>query len=152
MKQKVLFELIWLCITAIIAVIIILPIYFNVKEYPFYVDNIVLIIISVTFIRYIFLLKHHWITYSKWFKLILIFTPIAIILYLVDVLHNFNLFTDQEGIKSIMSDSPYKLQNQMAFYIKTEMLFFWVASFISTIFLPFRMIKSLWTKINKGKH
>ena len=153
MKQKLIYEGLWIVFTLILVCLVLLPIYMTLGDkFAFYRDNIFLIIIAVTFIRYIFLLKHHWIVTSKWFKIILIFFPIVILFYLIDVHYNFQLFLDQEGIKSIMTDLDYKSQNQMAFYIRTEMVFFLVSAFISNALLPIRMIISLWRKINKNTH
>lgn len=151
MKQKILFEIIWLLITLIVVCLVQLPIYLDIgTAYPFYFDNSMFIILAITFMRYIFLLKHHWIVYSKWFKIILIFVPIIILFYLVDALYNFQLFCDQEGVKSIMNEQSYETQSQMSKFIRTEMLFFWVAAFIGNLLMPFRMILSLWRKMNKG--
>lgn len=153
MKQKIYFEVLWICVTLTVICLVLMPIYMNLGDgFPFYRDNILLILISITFTRYLFLLKHHWIVNSKWFKVILIFFPIIVLLYLVDVLYNFQLYNDQEGIKSLMEGLPYKAQRQMELYIKSEMIFFWVTAFISNFLLPFRMVMSLWKKINKGSH
>lgn len=153
MKQKIYFEILWIIATITIICLVILPIYKTLGDrFPFYGDNALLILIAITFTRYLFLLKHHWIINSKWFKIILIFFPIVILFYLLDVLYNFQLFSDQEGIKSIMIDMAYKTQGQMEMYIKSEMIFFWVTAFIANFLLPFRMIISLWRKINKGTH
>jgi hypothetical protein len=153
MKSKIAFELLWIVLTFVLVCLVLLPIYMTIGDtYAFYKDNSLLIIISITFIRYIFLLKHHWIVESKWFKIILIFFPIVVLFFLLDVLYNFQLFVDQEGITSIMNEINYESQNQMTLYIKTEMIFFWVAAFISNALLPFRMIISLWRKLNKGTH
>ena len=153
MKLKIAFELLWIALTIVLVCLVLLPIYMTIGDtYAFYKDNSLLIIISVTFIRYIFLLKHHWIVQSKWFKIILIFFPIIVLFFLLDVLYNFQLFVDQEGITSIMNEINYESQNQMTLYIKTEMIFFWVAAFISNALLPIRMIISLWRKLNKGTH
>jgi len=153
MKSKLLYELLWITLTFVIVCLVLLPIKMAIGDtFPFYRDNAILIIIAVTFIRYIFLLKHHWIIRSKWYKVVLIFFPIVVLFYLLDVLYNFQLFVDQEGITSIMKGISYNQQNQMSIYIKTEMIFFWVSAFISNALLPFRMIMSLWRKINKGTH
>lgn len=153
MKQKVYFEILWIIVTLTVISLVLLPIYMTLgDQFPFYRDNAILILIGITFTRYIFLLKHHWVVSSKWFKIILIFFPIVILFFLLDLLYNFQLFNDQEGIKSIMEGMTYMSQNQMELYIKSEMIFFWVTAFISNFLLPFRMIISLWRKINKGTH
>ena len=128
-----------------------LPIYLNIGEaYPFYTNNIIIIAIAVTFIRYIFLLKHHWIILSNWIKAVFIFLPIPILFYLLGAQFDFQELVDNDGINSILKELSIEKQNSIGLYIKTEMSFFWSAAFISNALIPFRMIISIWRKINKG--
>jgi len=151
LKYKITFEIIWWVITAVIVALIILPIYLNIGDaYPFYRDNILIIIIAVTFIRYIFLLQHHWLTFSNYIKAVFIFIPIPILFFLLGAQFDFQELVDNAGIHSIMNDLSIKKQNSLGLYIKTEVSFFWAAALISNAFLPFRMIISIWRKINKG--
>lgn len=151
MKQKIYFELTWLAITAVLIALVMLPIWFAVQtEYPFYVENILIIVIAITFGRYLFFLKHHWITYSKWFKLFFVFFPIPIFFYLTDNFYDFQRFFDEVGIRSIMDDLSSTDQNKMSIYIKTEMTLFWAAAFISNLLLPFKMTRSIYRKKKRG--
>ncbi len=151
MKQKIFLEALWIALTIVILCLILLPIWLAVEDkYPFYIDNILLIVIAITFGRYIFFLKHHGIVYSKWFKLFFVFFPVVIFFYLMDSFYDFQRFADEEGIKSIMQHLANKDQGQMAIYIKTEMILFWSAAFLGNILLPFKMIRSIWRKKNKG--
>lgn len=147
MKQKLYFELIWISLTIVVTALVLLPIWFGVEEkYPFYRDNIILIWIAVTFGRYLFFLKHHWIVSSKWYKIILIFLPIPVFIFLMDSFYDFQRFADEEGIKSIMTELSSKDQNSLSLFIRTEMLLFWSAAFVSNLLLPFKMIRSIYRK------
>jgi len=140
-------------ITAILICLIILPIYFSLGErYHFYLDNICVIFIAVTFMRYIFLMKHHWLTASKWIKAVFIFIPIPILFFLLGARYDFQAFYDEKGLESMMDHLSIKKQNQMSLYIRTEMLLFWVAAFVSNIFMPFRMIISIFREMHRGSH
>jgi len=151
MKQKLIFEWLWLMITLVLVILILLPIWFAVEnKYPFYSENILIILIAITFGRYLFLLRHHWICYSKWFKMFFIFFPIPVFFYLMDSFYDFQRFFDEEGIRSIMNDLTNKDQNQMAVYIRTEMILFWAAAFIANLLLPFKMIRSIYRKRKLG--
>ena len=153
MKQKVLFELTWVAITIVLLAMVLMPIIMSVgNAYPFYIENILVVIIAVTFSRYIFLLKHHWISGSRWYKLFFIFFPIVVFFFLLDSFYDFQRFCDEEGIRSIMSDLHASQQGNLAIYIRTEMVLFWAAAFLSNLIMPFRMIISIWRKINKGTH
>jgi len=151
LKYKIFFEFLWWIITLVIIALILLPIYLNIGDaYPFYTNNIIIIAIAITFIRYIFLLKHHWIIYSNWIKAVFIFIPIPILFYLLGAQFDFQELVDNDGINSILKDLSIEKQNSLGLYIKTEMSFFWSAAMISNALIPIRMIISIWRKINKG--
>lgn len=149
--SKITFEILWLAITLIVIVIFMLPIYNAVgMSYPFYLENGLIIFIAITFMRYLFFLKHHWIAVSNWIKVVFIFVPIPVFIYLMDSLYDFQALYDEEGIGSIMTDIPFKSQKNMSMYIRAQMIFFWVAAFVSNILMPFRMLVSIWKRVNKG--
>ncbi|MDA8693116.1 hypothetical protein N9L92_03570 [Saprospiraceae bacterium] len=151
MIQKINFEILWWIITAVIAVLILLPIYLNLGEsYPFYLDNIILIIISITWMRYIFFLKYHWITVSNYVKSFFMIFSIPVFFFIMGAFYDFNSFYDDGLFDAILSVLPYKSQANMLLYIRTEMIFFLAFAFICNFMLPFRMIMSIWRKINKG--
>lgn len=151
LKHKILFEAVWLAISCVILGLVLLPIWFTVGEkYPFYSENILVILIAVTFGRYLFFLKYHWLTASKWFKAIFIFLPFGIVIFLMDSFYDFQRFYDEEGIRSIMDDLSLRQQNQMSVFIRTQMVLFWSAAFLGNLLIPFKMIRSIYRKMKKG--
>jgi len=151
MKSKLLFECLWIAFTILLCILVLLPIYNNLGDsYEFYLENIVFILASITFIRYIFLLKYHWIAETTYPKVALIFLSIPIIMYLVDNVYDFQAFLDEEGMYSILENFPVDKQRSLGSYIKTQMIFFWTAAVISAVLLPIRMIISLWRQRNRG--
>ena len=152
-KNKIGLELIGWLATIVIVVMSMLPIYTKVGlDFPFYYQNILIIIIAITFARYIFLLKHHWIASQKWIKVLFIFIPIPIFFFLTGAFYDFQAFSDEKGITSILTAIPYKEQLSLAKYIRTEMILFWSAAMLGNLYMPIRMIISLFREINKGKH
>jgi hypothetical protein len=150
-KKLIAFELLWLMISCVIIIIVLLPIYTLIgASYPFYFENATIIFLAITFSRYIFLIKHHWISYSNWIKGAFIFIPIPIFIFLMDSLYDFQALYDEYGIASIMEELPFKTQKTMGLYIRTQMIFFWAAAFISNAMMPFRMLISIWKRVNKG--
>ncbi len=153
MNKLLQFELVWIMITIVLCSLLMLPVYTNLGlAYPFYKSNIICIVIATTFIRYIFLLKHHYLILAKWIKWLFIFIPIPVFLFLIDVVTEFQGFYDEEGIYSIMHSVAQKTKKGLASYIKNQMMFFWAAAFISNAVMPIRMVISLWREINKGTH
>jgi len=153
LNSKVGLEFISWVITAVVVVIILMPIYTKVEmNYPFYYQNVWIIVIAITFCRYIFLLKHHWLSTRKWIKIVFIFIPVPIFFFLTGAFYDFQAFSDEKGIKSIMSLISADEQSKLAKYIRTEMVLFWSAAFLANAYMPIRMIISLWREINKGTH
>ena len=153
LKNRFLIEIIGWIITLVIVGLVLLPIHSNIGDnFPFYKDNIIFILISITFLRYMFLLKYHWLASSKVFKVAFVFLPIPIFFYLVDAFYNFQAFSDEEGILSILTTLHQVKQYQLSHYIRTEVVLFWAAAFLSNAYMPIRMIISLWREINKGTH
>ncbi len=152
-SNKVILEIVWWALTLVLIVLILLPIYSKIgTRYPFYVSNIAFIIISTTFIRYIFLLKHHWLSSAKWIKVLFVFIPIPIFFYLTGAFYDFQSFSDEVSLTSLVQDIPYKEQIHMTKYMRVEMVFFFAAAFIANLMMPLRMVISLWREINKGTH
>lgn len=151
MNSKISFELLWWCITAIVVILIMLPIYLSIGEaFPFYKDNILLIIIGVTFMRYIFLLKYHWLTFSNYIKAVFIIISIPVFFFLVGAFYDYQSYYDDGNFSALLQDLHIEKQKSVLLYIRTEMIFFWAFAFISNFILPFRMLISIWRKINKG--
>lgn len=151
MIQKINFEVLWWVITAVIATLILLPIYLNIGEaYPFYRDNILIIVIAITWTRYIFFMKYHWLTLSNYIKAFFMVLSIPTFLFIIGTFYDFQSFYDDGLFDDVLSVLPYKNQANMLLYIRTEMIFFLAFAFICNFMLPFRMLMSIWRKINKG--
>ena len=153
MNNKLGVELIGLLATAVLIILVLMPIITEVGEaFPYYIENALCILLGVSFLRYIFLMKHHWLSSAKWLKIIFIFVPIPIFFFLTGFLYDFQAFSDEIGINTLMPDLSYEAQANLSRYIRTEIVLFWSAAFVSNLFMPVRMIVSLWREINKGTH
>jgi len=150
-RKLIAFEALWLLISLILIVIILIPIYSRIEmNYPFYKINAIIIFIAITFTRYLFLLKHHWVAKSNWIKAIFMLIPIPVFIFLLDSFYDFQALYDDQGISSIMEELSFKSQKNLGLYIRTQMIFFWVAAFLSNGLMPFRMLVSIWKRVNKG--
>ncbi len=151
MNKKLLLELLSWLATIIIVVLVMLPIITSLEgKYVFYVPNIILIVLFVTFTRYIFLLRHTFLARRKKWKVALIFIPILLFFYATDSLFNFQDFIDREDhIKMLSHLTPDKAM-EISKYIKYQFLFFGTGAMFVIFLLPVRMIISVWRQINKG--
>ena len=137
--------MIWWLITAVIVVILMTPIFTKIENgYPFYIPNIVFIIVFITFTRYIFLLKYTLFSHNAWVKFFFVFLPIPLFFYFIDAMYEFQRFLDEEGLVSIMDKLSAGNQYSLAKYIKYEMILFGSGAIITLILFPLRMIVSIW--------
>jgi hypothetical protein len=149
-KNKVLVEIIWWIFTAVVIFIILLPIKENVKDFPFYFQNILLIVAFITFSRHIFFLNLSFIARKKWIKVAIILIAPLFFFIASTALGDFRNFMDEKGLQSLVDHMHVTKQTSMIRYMKHEMIFFGVGSIITGILLPIRMIISLWRMRNKG--
>lgn len=140
--NKTTFSILWILVTTIIVLMIMLPIHENCgKLFTFYPQNIISIVIAVTFTRYLFLLKYHWFDSYRSIKIVLSFAVIPLILYLVDGHYEFQRFLDEEGVDSLLLTGG---NPAVAKYTENEFIFFWAFAMICCIALPIKMIRSIW--------
>ena len=151
MKNKVTLEFVWWIATAVILTIILLPILTNIGDkYLFYVSNSFFILVFITFTRYIFLLKHTFLSKSKILKLIFVFVPIPLFFYAIDSFYDFQDFIDKGGHIEMLNHLHPDTAMQISKYIKYQFIFFGTGTMIVLFLLPIRMIISIWRGINKG--
>jgi len=151
MDKKLTFELLWWAITILVVLLILLPIYNSIgTDYHFYIENIVSIVVFITLARWMFLLRHVFFGWNKKVKLVLIFLMIPLFFICYDNMIDFRSFLDEENIMAMMQSLPTAEQPKMAKYIQYQYIFFGTAAIMTVIMLPFRMVMSIWTQINKG--
>ncbi|MEY3367318.1 MAG: hypothetical protein RI973_473 [Bacteroidota bacterium] len=143
-------ELVWWLVTLVTLAAVLFPVYSSGVVYPFWLNNTVFILVVVTFFRFIFLLKFTLIAYLQWAKVVFLFLCIPLAIYLVNSLHAFQLYVDEEGLMGIFATLPAERQQQLAGYVRAEMIFFGVGAILSAVILPFRMLISFWRTHNHG--
>jgi glucan phosphoethanolaminetransferase (alkaline phosphatase superfamily) len=152
-KQKKLqwgLELIWWVLTILIALGVIYPIWSETKDYPFYITNFIFVVASITFARYIFLLKHTFLAYRERIKLVLIFLMIPVVFLLIQEVSLFQNFLDENGYDPFIQNVTANRQRGLGRYIHSQMLFFGVGSVIAGVLFPLRLVLSIWRQRNRG--
>ena len=147
-------EAVFWVITAIVVILVMQPIYNALSEFKFMTQNMVYIIIFMTYTRFLFLFKHTFFAKNSWVKAILIICSIPLAFYCINHINSFQSHLDDYGPDVFLNFlkvqlSPETKQNLLA-YISNEYLFFGVASSIVVILMPFRMLVSLWRTRNRG--
>ena len=143
-------ELIWWIATGIVVLAVILPILLQTHNYPFYFPNILFVVISITFTRYTFFLRHTFLANMMWPKLLIIAASGISVFILILALGDFTSFLDEKGLQVLVDHHPVQKQYRIMKYIQGEMTFFGVASVISAVVLPLRMLISVWRMYNRG--
>lgn len=142
-------EIIWWIITAVILVVVMLPIYTKAPDFPFIPSNLLYIIVAITYTRYIFLLRYTPIAWSIPFKIIFPVSALLITFMFAGGLMELQRLLDEEGFLFFLGHLTGNEASSMAKYIHAEFFFFGVASVICSIILAFRMIISIYRQINK---
>ncbi len=143
-------EIIWWIFTIILAMGVTYPVISKVENYPFLVINIIFIIVFVTFTRYIFLLKHTFLAKQQLLKTGIVLISVPIIFMLINQINLFQTFLDENGFNGLVGDLPFGKRENIAKFIRAEMLFFGVGSVISAIVLTIRLVVSVWRLKNRG--
>lgn len=151
-KQKLLIglEVFWWLITAVLVVIILAPIRKEAIDFPFYLMNIIFIVVFITFSRHLFLLKHTFLARRQVWKMIIMVGILPLIFYLVQEVNYFQTFFDEQGGEAIVGALRMERVEKLSAYVKSELLFFGVGAVIASVVLFFRLMMSIWRYHNRG--
>ncbi len=150
-RQLILVELLWWLFTALLATLILLPIYLKVPNYPFWKMNLLYLVTFVTCTRFIFLLRFTFLANRFWWKFALIFLSIPFVFFLIQGLNTFQTFLDEQGVEAVAGLLPLQQQDAMLNYIYNEFLLFAVGAIISAVVFPFRLAVSIWRVRNRNQ-
>ncbi len=141
-------ELIWWGFTLIAISAVLLPIWLQTHDYPFYFPNALYIVIFITFTRYTFFLKHTFIAKMLWPKLLILAGSTIVTFIIIMSLGDFSNYLEEKGLQTVVDHLPLARQYPLLRYIQGEMIFFGVASALSAIILPLRMLISIFRMYN----
>lgn len=141
-------EIIWWLITAIVALIILAPIKYQLPDYQFFWPNLIFILVFITLSRYLFQLKYTFLAEWRYVKVALIFLCIYIAFYNIQEINSFQTFLDENGIEPIVGSLAKDQQNPMMTFIRSEMILFGVGGVIACAILPLRLVLSIYRRWN----
>ena len=149
-NSQVKIELIWWLITTLVVVAILLPIYNNVENFPFWLTSIGFIIVFITITRYIFLLKFTFLAHWEKAKIVIGVLCILLIFFIITALSDYHIFVEEFGLESLLTEYSLRGQDEMTAYIHLIMTFFGTGALIAAIAFPFRLVISVWRGRNRG--
>lgn len=147
-QLKLAFELLWNFCIVLVCLLVVLPVYLKTPGYPFLISNVVFIFIFFSFFRYIFFLRHTFVSKSYVFKLLLLSVSIPLVITLNYYFNNFRNFMDEQGLQSLFEKFSAAENDKLTNYLKSETIFFGVGSIIVSAILPVRMLISIWRQYN----
>ena len=148
--------MVWWGITALVVSAVMFPIFRTFAQpFPFLKNNIICIILLVTYTRHIFLLEHTLIARHFWIKMGLLMLTFPLMFWLINANFDFREFLDYkapDGFIVLMKPKMTILeQTQIVSYIRNEFLFFVIGSMIATLGMFVRMLMSIWRVRNTGE-
>jgi hypothetical protein len=148
LKNKVVLELVWWLLTAVIVVLVMYPIYHYFPSFVFKNTNILLIVCAITFGRYIFFLNYTPIDNMKFVKVAFMLLTAPLVFFLIEKLNDFQTYMGEKDQATVLYDVAEKNQSWMLNYVMTEYRLFAVSAIVLAVVLMIRLLMSIWTKIN----
>jgi hypothetical protein len=143
-------EITWWAITLLLVWAILSPIDKAMYVWPFRTWNIIFVVALITFTRYIFFLKHSFLTNQQVLKIVLLLLMFPVTFMLVNGLSDFMTYIDKNGWEKLTGHLPIPGRHETEKYIWNEMLFFGVGSVIAAPAFAARMMLSIWRTRNRG--
>ena len=138
-------ELGWWVFTAIVVLLILLPINIWVENFPFYFLNAFYIVTFITLTRHLFLLRYTYLAERESWKVIVFFLCLPLLFYVIQELNLFQTFLDENGPEAIVGKGlEIARRNAMIKFIHSEIFLFGVGCIISGVLLPLRLMLSVW--------
>lgn len=149
-SSKILYELTWWAFTLVLAGLVLLPLYSQLSEFPFYLPNFIYIVVAITLTRYLFFLDISWLRdhllLQGGFSILLI----PLIFMMVQYLNSFVRFFDEEGPDILILNLAKETGEIMNSYMKAEYRFFGIWAIIASVIMPFRLLFNVWKRYGAG--
>lgn len=149
-STPVYYELVWWAFTLVLAGLMLLPIYTQTPDFPFFVANAVYIIVAITLTRYFFFLKISWLRDHLLVQGILSLLLIPLIFWMVQYFNSFIRFFDDNGPDVLVKSLSKDMAGIIKGYVQAEYRFFGVWAIITALLTPFRMLYNVWIRYRAG--
>lgn len=143
-------EFFWWFIAALMAAVLVLPIYLKLPDFPHIGLNVLLVFCFVLFTRHIFFLRFTFIAKRQYLKVALFFIMIPVVFLLIQKLNFLQGYINEGILFNDLEELPYKEQLNLEKYIRHETLLIGTAAIVSAILFAIRMLISVWKYRNRG--
>jgi cation transport ATPase len=152
-KLSLILELVFWILTTIVTFGVLYQVFSNFNDFPFLLENILVIVVFITYTRYLFLWKHTIFSRSTIVRTLILVTAIPLIFYMVQSVNGFQSYLDDYGYDAFMDllKAPLSTDRKTSLlkYIRSEFVFFSTGAIIVGVLLPIRMVISFWRTKNK---
>lgn len=144
------FELMWWAATVLVVFAVLYPAHKAMLVWPFERWNIIFVVTLITFVRYIFLLKHTFLAQRQLFKAVLIVLMVPGTFLLIGGLNEFMSWIEDHTWEPLTGHLPLSEKRGTENYLWGEMLFFGAGSIIAAIAFAGRLLWSIWLTHNRN--
>jgi len=152
-KLSLILELVFWVLTAVFTFGVLYQVFSNFNKFPFLLENILVIVVFITYTRYLFLWKHTLFSRSNIVRAIILLIAIPMVFFMIQNLNEFQSYLDDYGYDAFMDSLKAPLstdkKTNLLKYIRSEFVFFSTGAVIAGVLLPVRMVISFWRTKNK---
>lgn len=152
-KLSLILELVFWVLTAVFTFGVLYQVFSNFNKFPFLLENILVIVVFITYTRYLFLWKHTLFSRSNIVRTIILLIAIPMVFFMIQNLNEFQSYLDDYGYDAFMDSLKTPLstdkKTNLLKYIRSEFVFFSTGAVIAGVLLPIRMVISFWRTKNK---
>ena len=94
---KIMMEVIWWLITAIVVIMAAQPLWTSFVQYSFVYELIMFGVIFITYTRYLFFMKYTFLAKAQIIKFVFIFLSLPLAFYLIQVFFNYQDFLEKQN-------------------------------------------------------
>lgn len=149
-KTPVLYELIWWAFTLVLAVLVLLPIYSQLPDFPYFFPNFIFVVVAITLTRYLFFLDISWLRDHLVVQAVVSILLLPLIFWMVQSLNGFITFFDEQGPDVLVKHLDKDLGEILNSYLKAEYRFFGIWAVIASFIMPFRLLYNVWKRYGAG--
>lgn len=143
-SRQLILEICWWAFTAVLTILVLLPIRNQIPQFPFFVYNGVAVVVAITMTRYLFSLHINWMRRLFMVQGFLIFLMIPTLFYIGQGLNAYITYLDNNGPDVLINHLSLESGQQMKSYLNSEYYFFGVWAIIAGVIFPFRVIYHIW--------
>ncbi|MFK8058347.1 MAG: hypothetical protein AB8F78_19635 [Saprospiraceae bacterium] len=147
LKHKLLTEILWLLIAAVITIAVLIPVSLSVGDFPYQWENAFLIFGFVTLVRLLFFHKQAPWLQPKVMKGVVCVAMVPVFLYTMLTINTVQTFVDANGFAALFNVLESDIAIQWGRYIRNEVVFFGAGLLVCCVILPVVLIIEVWRQV-----